>query len=181
MGLITLRTGLDLFYVKVLCMYASLLHMSGCQPLSVCTCALDDGFACTFCQHADALKYIIIHSGVPLRGLQFIVCRAGGGIIAPRCTGGNWGWRLSSAEVFFRLLARCEIQSCLLSFFFLLSCILPHLLLLREMGCQSSPPEAGKWKNDCNLMFYYLQTVIMKNLPQHCFHDIDSAFFLSLS
>lgn len=71
-------------------------------------------------------------------GFHFYCLEAGGGIIAPHCTGGSRGWRLAAAEAPYRLLARCEILPCML---FL---PVPDPLLPREMGCHSLPPEAEK-------------------------------------
>lgn len=78
-------------------------------------------------------------------GFHFYCLEAGGGIIAPHCTGGSWGWRLAAARGAYRLLARCEILPCML-------CLLvPDLLLPREMGCLRFPPR----KKACTLVFYY--------------------------
>lgn len=78
-------------------------------------------------------------------GFHFYCLEAGGGIIAPHCTGGSWGWRLAAARGAYRLLARCEILPCML-------CLLvPDPLLPREMGCQRFP----QGKKACTLVFYY--------------------------
>lgn len=67
-------------------------------------------------------------------GFHFYCLEAGGGIIAPHCTGGSWGWRLAAAKGAYRLLARCEILPCML-------CLLvPDPLLPRGMGCLRFPP-----------------------------------------
>lgn len=67
---------------------------------------LSDGFACSerrfICQHLSGygkcfeLYYRSFRAAYG--GFHFYCLEAGGGIIAPRCTGGSWGWRSAAAE-----------------------------------------------------------------------------------
>ncbi len=109
---------------------------------------LNDGNACSerrfMCQHLSGYRkcFEVYYRSFTAadEGFHFHCLEAGGGIIAPHCTGGSRGWRLAAAEGAYRLLARCEILPCML---FLL---VPDPLLPRELGCHSFPPEAEKKK-----------------------------------
>lgn len=112
---------------------------------------LSDGFACTerrfMCQHLSGYgKCFEVYYRLPMRGFHFYCLEAGGGIIAPHCTGGSWGWRLAAAEGPIDYWPGVKFYPACFAL------LVPDPLLPREMGCHRFPPR----KKACNLVFYSL-------------------------
>lgn len=104
--------------------------------------------------------------GAESEGFHFYCLEAGGGIIAPHCTGGSRGWRLDAAEKgAYRLLARCEILPRMLFFSFSFSACARSFITKRDG--MSQPPTGGRGGKPASpLLFSWLFSYQKRKIPQ---------------
>lgn len=152
--------------------------MIGCQLVSVCTYALDDCFAFTLYMSASQCCELYYQS---FRGASegSPVLLSGGGRRWDHLTSlHRWqlGLKVNLSRGFLQIIGQVwnSILHAFFSFFFSPLHFARSFITQRD-GVSELTTRGREENKNCNLVFYYLSSVIMKNLPQHGFHDIDSS------